>query len=110
MARLPDGVALHARPYAMDRGALYFGADVASILVRQHGTWIKPTSTEVTTESLASPGFKGQIAARGLRAIFPLEILGPDSEVRVSYVGAGFSGDKKDSGEVWFRFDPKSYR
>ena len=109
MVRLADGIVLHARPYAMERGAVYFAAHVHSISVLKNGKSIAPISKEEAAEPLYG-SFQGKMVAKGLKVVFPVEALGPESEVVVRYYGAGFVGDKKDDGEVSFRFDPKSLR
>jgi hypothetical protein len=109
MVRLPDGILLHARPYAMDRGALFFSADVFSITVYKGERRIEPVSKEVVTETLHG-GFRGGMAARGMKAVFPAEALSAESEVVVAYTGAGFVGTTANDGETRFRFDPKSLR
>jgi len=109
VVRLPDGIVLHAHPYAMDRGAVYFAAHVHSISVRKNGKSIEPVAKEELAESLYG-SFEGKIVAKGLKVTFPPEALSAESEVLVRYYGAGFVGDQKDDGDVSFRFEPKSIR
>ena len=99
VVRVQDGVRLHCRPYALDRGAIFVPADVYSITIVRGGKSIQPTSTETVKDGIYGSKFKGKLVGRGLQAIFPADVLSPDSEIVVDYTGAG---------TAHFRFESKS--
>jgi hypothetical protein len=92
----------------MDRGALYFPANVFSITVKG-GQRIEASAKERVPEDLFG-AFQGKMAASGMKATFPLEALSPDSEVVVDYTGAGFAGMSVEDSKTRFRFEAKSLR
>ena len=109
MLKRPDGLLLHAHPYAIDRGAIYFAADVFSITVLMGDKRIEATSKERVAEQLFG-NFQGKMVGDGLKATFPLDALSPDTQVVVDYTGAGFAGKSDEDSKVRYKFDAKSLR
>jgi hypothetical protein len=110
-ADLVSGIVLYGRSTADNQGNRYVAVDVTDLWVVKAGQTIRPTKKERVKEYFhgSRVSFRGTIEAYGMRGVFPEDVVGPDTEVVVSY-STFDSHNLPKTRQATFRFESKPYK